>query len=277
MTRLTRNALVCSLTFSFFAPAALGAAATPTVEDIGVLGLLSHDLFGWDSRTQMNTDNGRLDLSTIFDFAGGTAWNTGGNPKNSENAPVFSVTMNLVDAYSKSLAHTNDPQIARRKAVGLFRDMVTASFKRVTGLPFPDSTQCSAVTNEEQAAFRALHDLLPGAIALDSGSVLYLTDYRTARTRLSATELMRTVPSFNGTYDTSYLSISMPGNRPPINLQEADKAFIESLTSYRQADMLAELAEVGATSRTFDKLSFYSDFVSAFRKAGCVDQTQFAQ
>ena len=33
------------------------------------MGLASHDLFQLDHRTQTDIENGRLDLSTIFDYA----------------------------------------------------------------------------------------------------------------------------------------------------------------------------------------------------------------
>ena len=150
--------------------------------------------------------------------------------------------MELVDAYATKLAQTSDSVLARRKAVGLFQDKVKASFERVTGEKFPDSTECAAVNDDEQAAFRALHDILPGALVRDTGDVFYVTDYRTATTRLSFNELSRPIPQFDGAYDAAYLSIVTPGGRPPVNLQEADKAFIESRTSYKQADMLAQLA-----------------------------------
>ena len=69
------------------------------VRDIGVLGLYSHDLFAWDRETESNTENSRLDLSTIFDWDNGARINKGGNPKNSENAPVYTITRNLVNFY----------------------------------------------------------------------------------------------------------------------------------------------------------------------------------
>ena len=41
------------------------------VKDIGVIGLSSHDMFTWDRKSEVNLENGRLDLSTIFDYDSG--------------------------------------------------------------------------------------------------------------------------------------------------------------------------------------------------------------
>ena len=73
------------------------------LKDIGIVGLLSHDLFAWDHKREINTENGRLDLSTIFDYEDGKRWKKGGNPKNGENAPVWSITKRLVNFHKKQL------------------------------------------------------------------------------------------------------------------------------------------------------------------------------
>ena len=69
-----------------------------TLRDVGVIGLYSHDIFAWDHKKEINTENGRLDLSMIFDYNGGSRWALGGNPKNSENAPVYPVASSFKQA-----------------------------------------------------------------------------------------------------------------------------------------------------------------------------------
>ena len=73
------------------------------LRDIGVIGLASHDMFTWDRVNEVNLENGRLDLSTIFDYKNGSRWKKGGNPKNGENSPVWSITKRLVKFYKKEL------------------------------------------------------------------------------------------------------------------------------------------------------------------------------
>ncbi len=72
------------------------------------------DIFAWDHKAEVNTENGRLDLSTIFDYEGGARWKKGGNPKNGENSPVYTITMKLADFYKAELKKSN-PEIARQK------------------------------------------------------------------------------------------------------------------------------------------------------------------
>lgn len=94
-------------------------AAKPHLRDIGVVGLMSHDIFAWDREKEVNTENGRLDLSTIFDWEGGARWKKGGNPKNAENSPVYTITMQLV-AHYKSELKTLSPFEARKSTVAFF-------------------------------------------------------------------------------------------------------------------------------------------------------------
>ena len=37
------------------------AKTPPKLRDIGIIGLMSHDLFSWDRVNEINTENGRLD------------------------------------------------------------------------------------------------------------------------------------------------------------------------------------------------------------------------
>mgnify|MGYP003683554949 CR=1 FL=1 len=120
---MIRLLLVLSLGFSSFGYSQ--GRRLPQVHDIGVLGLYSHDLFAWDRDNEKNTENSRLDLSTIFDWEDGSRINKGGNPKNSENAPVYSITMKLVDYYKDQLKVVEGSKIerealARKATVVLF-------------------------------------------------------------------------------------------------------------------------------------------------------------
>ena len=130
MSILNKSKLSGAILFLITSTSALSAV---TVRDIGVFGLYSHDLFQWDRKNEVSLENGRLDLSTIFDYDNGKRWKKGGNPKNGENAPVYSVTMDLVKAHKAFMAEaegTNSEKfsIARKKTVALFKEMVEKSF-----------------------------------------------------------------------------------------------------------------------------------------------------
>ncbi|MBU2706645.1 hypothetical protein KCM76_11685 [Zooshikella marina] len=229
------------------------------VLDIGVMGLASHDLFQWNGRTQQNVENGRLDLSTIFDYQDGQRIAQGGNPKNISNAPVYTITQTLVSFYNgkkQSLllsGHFSDEQahsIARKETVKFFIGMVKTSYPRFTGKEFPTMAQNGQVTNEEQAVMRALHDVLPGTIEVIRGfdsQPFSVTDYKYAMTFLSSAELSQPIKMYDGKYDTAYLNVLIPsrGGLQKINLKEQDQAFIETHTDYKLEQMLDELKRYG--------------------------------
>ncbi|TMP33953.1 hypothetical protein [Pseudoalteromonas rubra] len=229
------------------------------VVDIGVMGLASHDLFQWNAQARENEENGRFDLSTIFDYADGTRIHQGGNPKNSSNAAVYSITQNLVSFYagkkaallmSRTVTEEQAHIIARQQTVAFFMGMVKESYERFTNAGFPDYALAQAVTDDEQAVMRALHDVLPGKIYVNRNltrEVFEVTDFRLAMTQLSPTEMMKTVKFYDGKYDEEYLHVVVPGFPDPtiINLQAIDHSFIAEQTNYNLDDMLAELQFYG--------------------------------
>jgi hypothetical protein len=168
----------------------LFAKTPPKLRDIGIIGLMSHDLFAWDRVKEVNTENGRLDLSTIFDYEGGKRWEEGGNPKNAENAPVYTITLKLVSYYKSQLKLMNAIE-ARKRTVVYFHKMVKVSFERLSGLPWPTEGRDDLVTNTEQAALRAMHDILPGRAKLFDGlrKSFDVTNFLNAKIKLSEKEL----------------------------------------------------------------------------------------
>lgn len=250
--------------------------AQPQLRDIGVLGLLSHDIFAWDADNETNTENGRIDLSTIFDYENGTRLDLGGNPKNEENAPVFTVTMQMVNFYKSSLATTSSVEVSRRATVAYFHQMVRASFTRMTKLNFPTTGLQMNVTNTEQAVFRGMHDILPGR-ARYLGRGLHsmirrsfaLTNLFRAKIMLNERELSQAIPDFDGKYDSEYENIRIPFTRIVINLKLADKVFIEKFSAYKQDDMLVELGRVGRGEILMTDVDFMDHAVKLLRKAIC--------
>lgn len=248
----------------------LNLQAKVLVRDVGVIGLMSHDLFSWDARLEQNRENGRLDLSTIFDYNDGQNWQSGGDPKNAENSPVFSVTMDLVDYYN-TLLTSHSPIKARQLTVLHFHAQVAESLKRMTGVEFPSTALNQHVDNLEQASLRALHDILPGRIKLIDRvgrSELLVTDVRLAKTRLNTKELNQEINDYNGDYDKEYEAIEMAPNRF-INLKKLDAAFIEKFSPYNQAEMLCELAQVGRGEIGIEEVSFHHHIQEMIAKGLC--------
>ena len=246
------------------------AFAQPTFQlrDVGLIGLMSHDIFAWDHKREVNTENGRLDLSTIFDYDGGARWASGGNPKNSENAPVDTVTMDLVDYYRARLGV--GPVEARRQTVAHFHALLREAYERVRERPFPEIARDEMPNNTEQAALRGMHDVLPGRVKLFGrwSKELTLTDYWGSNTRLNEQEPAQPIRTFDGDYDEEYKNIKIPFG-PTLSLKEIDRKFIEKFSPLRQNEMLATLAEVGRGEREISTVYFIDHLDALFTKAIC--------
>lgn len=241
------------------------------LRDVGVIGLASHDMFSWDRKAETNTENGRLDLSTIFDFENGKRWKKGGDPKNGENAPVWTITKNIVD-YHKNQLRNHTWEQARINSVIYFHKMIKNSFERLTGTPFPQEAMNLDVTNVEQAAMRALHDILPGKAKLFRATgpkEFKLTGFFNRKKFLNENEMNQELKYFDGDYDQEYKEIPIPFTSKKINLKEVDGKFIEKYSSYKQQEMLEELALVGKGILNIQDVSFIHHIEELFSKGIC--------
>ncbi|QLY26680.1 hypothetical protein [Bdellovibrio sp. KM01] len=263
--------------FLFVAFFSSQAFASYNVQDVGVIGLMSHDVFSWDHKKEVNVENGRLDLSTIFDYEGGHRWYLGGNPKNSENAAVYTVAMKLVNHYTQLMSEGLSSLEARQQTVAEFHSMIREFYERALQERFPERALKALPTNMEQAAIRGFHDLLPGRIKLYGRvrSELKLTSIFTAKTVLNERELAQPLKPFDGDYDPEYKAIKIPFTKVVLNLKEIDRKFIEKYSDFKQADMLAQLAKVGKGEMTVHELSFAAPVRELFRKAMCGEGNRY--
>ena len=251
-------------------------SAQVLLKDIGGMGLASHDLFTWNKETKTNEENGRLDLSTIFDYEGGSRWEKGGNKKNAENAPVYTVTMYLISEFKKYGNRGASFETARKLVVKKFHSMVKESFQRLTGLTFPNKGIKGPVTNTEQAVMRALHDILPGKVKAfnrkrfgQKRDIITITNIWNAKILLNKKEMNQEIGYFNGDYDPEYLKILVPFKY--INLKEIDAAYISEFSAYNQSEMLEELKRVGEGEIKIHEVSFIHHMSELFSKAICSD------
>ncbi len=261
------------LSLIMFTIGAQKSLGSPTLQDVGVIGLFSHDLFAWDRKNEVNKENGRLDLSTIFDYENGTRWEKGGDPKNSENSPVWSITKRLVNKYKNYLkSHPKDE--ARKLTVKFFHQMVKESYNRISGMDFPEEAIDLKVNNIEQAALRALHDILPGRVKFIRGSYFPLKDFSLTnflflKVYLNDEELKQKLKNFDGDYDQEYKEIKIPFTGKVINLMEVDRKFIEKFSPYKHSNMLADLKRVGQNEISVSEVFFIDHVVELFQKGFC--------
>jgi hypothetical protein len=258
-------------TFIFLMLFSSGVHAKALLRDVGVVGLMSHDIFAWDHKTEVNTENGRLDLSTIFDYDNGARWKKGGNPKNGENSPVYTITMQLVAFYKAELKNST-PEVARKKTVVVFHNMIKESYERLSGLEWPTYAIDEKVNNTEQAALRGMHDILPGRVKTFDRPLLKefaLTNFLFAKFRLNEKELNQELKNFDGDYDYEYQNIKIPFTKVVVNLKEVDRKFIEKFSPLRQEDMLSDLARVGKGEIVIQDTFFIHYIGELLSKATC--------
>ena len=251
------------------------------LRDIGVIGLASHDMFTWDRVNEVNLENGRLDLSTIFDYKNGSRWKKGGNPKNGENSPVWSITKRLVKFYKKELKKV-DAKSARINTVNKFHKMIKESYQRLSGLEFPKLGLNKDVTNTEQAVLRSLHDILPGRVKTFRSRIypikaFKLTNFLFAKFYLNDKELNQKINYFNGDYDQEYKEIKIPFSKIVINLKEVDSKFINNFSPYNHNEMLAELKRVGDREILISEAYFIFHVKELFQKGLCSKDNQWIQ
>lgn len=246
-----------------------------SVRDIGVIGLFSHDIFTWDHKKKVNTENGVLDLSTIFDYEDGNDWDEGGNPKNSENAPVYTFTMELVEFYLSQLDF-HDPIQARKNTIQYFIEQVLISYENLTGERFFFEANTEPANNVEQAVLRGMHDILPGRIHLYRDGEIKdykLTKYWTRKTRLNRWEMMQEIRNFDGDYDPEYTKIDIIIRK--INLKKIDAEFIRTYSDFTQEQMLEELKGFGAGETRFSDLSFSHHLRELVAKSICSGKSEW--
>lgn len=268
--------LVCLIAFF-----SVSAFAQVKMRDVGVIGLASHDMFTWDRVNEVNLENGRLDLSTIFDYEDGTRWEKGGNPKNAENSPVWTITKSLVEFYKRELKKSTSDQ-ARIKTVQHFHHMVKESFERLSGLDFPTTGVDADVTNTEQAVMRGLHDILPGKAKTFRGRFypikeFKLTNFIFAKFRMNEKELDQPIAYYDGDYDEEYKAIPIPFSKKKINLKQVDGDYIAKFSPYTQESFLAELTRVGRGEVHISELYFIHHLSELFQKGICQKNNKWIQ
>ncbi len=176
-----------------------------TLEDLGVLQLVAHDLFNVNRgdtvtpESAFDFENGKLDLSTLFDH-GDENIAIGGEFRNRENIMLFTVASEFGEIYLDFLDQKGiNEKKARKMTIELYHQKVQQVYERTFGEPFP-SPQEGVATMTENLALRTVHDLIPGKIKKD-GKMTPILDSSLIGKKLSDSELMQLSSQLNGKLD----------------------------------------------------------------------------
>jgi hypothetical protein len=225
-----------------------------TVEDLGILQLAAHDLFNVNRANEIDFENGKLDLSTLFvdtvnhnkKFDVNTIA-MGGEPRNRENIMLFTVASDLGSTYVELLDDGVKKRDAKQTVIDMYHEKLANTYQRTFNEPFPDSMSGEA-TLQENLAFRTVHDLLPGKIKFNNHFVS-IFDPELHGEILDETELQQKSSKLDGKFDAEFLHIEICF--PPdfticieVNLLEADQTFGDQFGLAESFDdMLSELED----------------------------------
>jgi hypothetical protein len=206
-----------------------------TAEDLGILQLAAHDLFNVDRTISFDFENGKLDLSTLFeDTVNGGDFDEltiliGGEPRNRENIMLFTVASDLGLTYVSLRDDGVDESTAKQMVIMEYHERLADTYQKTFSEPFPELMEGDA-TLQENLALRTIHDALPGKIKIGNKHVSTL-DSSLNGVKLNEKELQQKSSKFDGKFDEEFLHIQICF--PPdfviciddLNLLEADRSF----------------------------------------------------
>lgn len=232
-----------------------------TLEDLGTLQLVAHDLFRIDRGVEENLENGALDLSTIFDH-GESSIALGGEVRNRENIMVFSAAKKIADEYQNLVSKGLPPEQARKIVIITYQAAVRLVITRL----LPDSAikgEEGEVTMTESLAFRTIHDLIPGEIMF-KGEKVSIFDPSLRGKTLSKKDLRQLGAPLDGEYDAALRNIVFSPTFT-VDLLERDSSLATQFsTDFTLEHFLSEL-EDGRFDRGEDVTNYIrSMFAKAF-------------
>lgn len=224
-----------------------------TAEDLGVLQLAAHDLFNVDRSIPHDFEDGKLNLSTLFDDTiNGGPFNDaiisiGGEPRNRENIMLFTIASQLGEKFVELKEEYGETK-AKEITIDLYHKKLSHSYKKTFGENFPDLMEGDA-TMQENLALRTIHDFLPGKIKVDKKLESTLDPSLNGK-KLSTNELKQKSSKLDGKFDPEFLDIQICF--PPdfaicinVNLLEADRSFGEQFGMEESFDSFMEELEDG--------------------------------
>ncbi len=227
-----------------------------TAEDLGILQLAAHDLFNVDRSIPFDFENGKLDLSTLFeDTVNGGDFDEatiamGGEPRNRENIMLFTVASELGELYVDLRSDNVSEEDAKNMVVMIYHERLADTYQKTFGESFP-SVDASSSTEEElqqqNLAFRTIHDFLPGKIKFDNKHVSIFHPSLNGE-KLDEKELKQKSSKLDGKFDDEFLHIDICIPNGPcivVNLLEADRSFGDQFGTAESFDSFLEELENG--------------------------------
>jgi len=226
-----------------------------TLEDLGVLQLVAHDLYNHISPNHPPTFRGdnledeRLNLSTLLD-QGQENIAIGGEPRNSENIMVHTAAVQLGQEYLNYMKGGKTPQEARELTVHTFMDEIRTAYKDAFDESFPkanpNADQIFGNDADGDLALRTLHSFIPGHILVNGThySVLDPSLFGKTLDRHSQKELSKPL---DGKFDPVLLNITEQISSTQtiqVSLLERDITFGQEFqTDYSFQDLLNQLRD----------------------------------
>ena len=246
--------ILTTIPFAFDNAFAIDYKKHVTAEDLGILQLAAHDLFNVDRANEIEFENGKLDLSTLFvdtvnhnkKFDTNTIA-IGGEPRNRENIMLFTVASDLGSTYVELLEDGVKKHDAKQMVIDLYHEKLADTYQRTFNEPFPDVMSGTA-TLQENLALRTVHDFLPGKIKFKN-HIVSIFDIQLHGETLDETELQQKSSKLDGKFDDEFIDATIcfpPDNHCfHIDLLEADRGFGDQFGLAESFDDFLEELEDG--------------------------------
>jgi hypothetical protein len=221
-----------------------------TLQDLGVLQVAAHDLYRVNRQTELDSEDEKLNLSTLFAF-GKQNIATGGEPRNSENIATRTVAVQLGQYYLTLVERGVDEDRAKEKTIQRFLYLLSNAYERAFNEKFPKPMEEGE--DEEgnrlngDLALRTLHGFLPGEIRVN-GEKISIFDPSLADELLSRQELRQLSRPLDDSFDPAFraivIGIDANGNPITFDLFERDSTFAQQFdTDYTFEELMAQLGD----------------------------------
>ena len=232
-------------------PPAAPAGQTPSIEAttislqyIGVLQLAAHDLYDVDRVNGTDSEDERLNLSTLFDHDEENIVK-GGDSRNSDSIPLRTVAVNLGGYYAGLIGNGTSADDAKSRTLDRYHEQLQVAFKKTFGEEFPQATSEDLDKESNrlngELALRTLHAFIPGEIVFN-GEKVSIFDPSLMGKLLSPQELMQLSRPLDDSYDPATRNI--PAGQTVIDLFERDSSFATQFgTDFTFEELLSDLAD----------------------------------
>ena len=248
-----------------------------TLEDLGVLQLVSHDLYNTirDGPNPGSIEDERLNLSTLLDH-GQDQIIQGGEPRNSENIAIHTVAVNLGKMYLGLIAGGVEPDEARERTVKVYLAMLKKAYINAfheslpAAAPNPHDEKPDGSENlTGDLSLRAVHSYVPGHIIVNGVDMPILDPSLRGKT-LSAKDMQQLSKPLDGTFDPVFRNVTIflpPPNPPPnlftIDLFERDSSFAKQFgTDVSFEEFMDELKD-GRFNRNEQVMNYLREDIAA--------------